>query len=228
LQSNNFTLSQRRSSIVAAVAVVVLLLVFGHAQQPFSLLQQQREAIAQQQSEQATRQKVPSGAAADSNFTDYTNPQYGFSLLYPSSWVNKEIGTNLTFLMSFSPPASEFGEFVFVYMAVKNLTDKNTSLKQFTDQEISLLKRPPAATSPTEDTSARTILESEPTTIAGNTSAHKVVYTEKVSGTLSKIMEIYAVNEDKGYIMTYLAFTDIYEKYLPTAQKMAGSLDVAA
>jgi hypothetical protein len=90
------------------------------------------------------------------------------------------------------------------------------------------LKRPPAATSPTEDTSARTILESEPTTIAGNTSAHKVVYTEKVSGTLSKIMEIYAVNEDKGYIMTYLAFTDIYEKYLPTALKMAGSLDVTA
>ena len=151
-------------------------------------------------------------------------------MLYPSSWVNKEIdpGANLTFLMSFSPPASEFGEFVFVYMAVKNLTDKSTSLKQFTDQEISLLKRPPAATSPTEDTSARTILESEPTTIAGYASAHKVVYTEKVSGTLSKIMEIYAVNEDKGYIMTYLAFTDIYEKYLPTAQKMAGSLDVTA
>lgn len=229
MQSNNFTLSPRRSSIVAAVAVLVLLLVFAYAQQqPFSLLQQQGEAIAQQQPEQVTRQKVPSGAAVDTNFTNYTDPQYGFSLLYPSSWVNKEIdpGANLTFLMSFSPPASEFGEFVFVYMAVKNLTDKNTSLKQFTDQEISLLKRPPAATSPTEDTSARTILESEPTTIAGNTSAHKVVYTEKVSGTLSKIMEIYAVNEDKGYIMTYLAFTDIYEKYLPTAQKMAGSLDV--
>lgn len=231
MQSNNFTLSPRRSSIVAAVAVLVLLLVFAYPQQqPFSLLQQQGEAIAQQQPEQVTRQKVPSGVTADTNFTNYTDPQYGFSLLYPSSWVNKKIdpGTNLTFLMSFSPPASEFGEFVFVYMAVKNLTDKNTSLKQFTDQEISLLKRPPAATSPTEDTSARTILESEPTTIAGNTSAHKVVYTEKVSGTLSKIMEIYAVNEDKGYIMTYLAFTDIYEKYLPTAQKMAGSLDVTA
>lgn len=144
MQSTNFTLSPR-SSIVAAVAVVVLLLVFAHAQQPFSPLQQQREVIAQQQPEQVTRQKVPLGAAADSNFTDYTNPQYGFRLLYPSSWVNKEIdpGTNLTFLMSFSPPASEFGEFVFVYMAVKNLTDKNTSLKQFTDQEISLLKRPP-------------------------------------------------------------------------------------
>ncbi|HEU4445775.1 MAG TPA: hypothetical protein VFR94_13960, partial [Nitrososphaeraceae archaeon] len=129
MQSTNFTLSPR-SSIVAAVAVVVLLLVFAHAQQPFSPLQQQREVIAQQQPEQVTRQKVPLGAAADSNFTDYTNPQYGFRLLYPSSWVNKEIdpGTNLTFLMSFSPPASEFGEFVFVYMAVKNLTDKNTSL----------------------------------------------------------------------------------------------------
>ena len=209
---------------------MVLLLVFVYAQQPFCLLQQQREAIAQQQSEQATRQKVPLGAAAGSNFTNYTNPQYGFSLLYPSEWVNEEInpGANLTFLTSFSPPPREFGEFVFVYMAVKNLTDNITSLKQFTDQEISLLKRPPAVTSPTEDTSARTILESEPTAIAGNTSAHKVVYTEKVSGTLSKIMEIYAVNGDKGYIMTYLAFTDIYEKYLPTAQKMASSLNVTA
>ena len=73
LQSNNFTLSQR-SSIIAAVAVVVLLLVFAYAQQPFSLLQQQREAIAQQQPEQVTRQKVPLGSAADSNFTNYTNP----------------------------------------------------------------------------------------------------------------------------------------------------------
>ena len=227
MQSNNFTLSQRSSTV--AVAVVVLLLVFAYAQQPFSLLQQQREAIAQQP-EQATRQKVPLGGATGSNFSNYTNPQYGFSLLYPSEWVNEEInpGANLTFLTSFSPPASEFGEFVFVYMAVKNLTDNNISLKQFTDQEISLLKRPPAATSPTEDTSAKTILESEPTTIAGNTSAHKVIYTEKVSGTLSKIMEIYAVNEDKGYIMTYLAFTDIYDKYLPTAQKMADSLNITA
>jgi hypothetical protein len=79
LQSNNFTLSQRRSSIIAAVGVVVLFLVFAYAQQPFSLLQQQREAIAQQQSEQVTRQKVPLGAAADSNFTNYTDSQYGFS-----------------------------------------------------------------------------------------------------------------------------------------------------
>ena len=42
------------------------------------------------------------------------------------------------------------------------------------------------------------------------------------------MLSMKTVNEDKGYIMTYLAFTDIYEKYLPTAQKMAGSLDVTA
>jgi eukaryotic-like serine/threonine-protein kinase len=58
--------------------------------------------------------------------------------------------------------------------------------------------------------------------------AYKVVYTEKVSGTLSKIMEVYAVNGDKGYILTYLAYTDIYDKYLPIAQKMVGSLNVTA
>jgi hypothetical protein len=113
-------------------------------------------------------------------------------------------------------------------VAVKNLTNNNTSLRQFADQEIGLLKRPPAVTSPTEDTSARTILESGPATVAGNTSAYKVVYTEKVSGTLSKIMEVYTVKGNRGYILTYLAYTDIYDKYLPIAQKMVDSFNLAS
>lgn len=209
---------------------MVLLLVFVSTQHPFTLLKLPEEAIAQQQSDQETRLKVPLGEASGSNFTNYTNPKYGFSLLYPSNWVNTEIppGANLTYLTSFNPPASEIGEFVFVYLAVKNLTNNNTSLKQFADQEISLLKRPPAVTSPTEDTSARTILESGPAIVAGNTSAHKVVYTEKISGSPSKIMEVYAVKDNKGYILTYLAYADIYDKYLPIAQKIVDSLNVTA
>ena len=227
MQKNDFISSLRISAVVA----VILLYVFSSAQQPFSLLQQHRqEAMAQQQSEQETRQKVPLGTASGSNFTNYTNPQYGFSLLYPSNWINQEIapGANLTFLISFSPPPQEFGESVFVYMAIRNLTGNNTSLKQFTEQEISFLERPPPATSITEGTSVRTILESEPTTIAGNTPAYKVVYSEKVSGTLSKIMEVYAVNKDKGYIMSYFTDTTIYDKYLPIVQKMIDSLNVTA
>jgi len=221
LQINDF-ISSLRSSIVA---IVLLLLVFASAQQPFSLLQQQ-EAIAQHQSEQETIQRIPLGTTTGSNFTNYTNPQYGFSLLYPSSWINEEVlpGANLTFLISFSPPPQEFGESVFVYMAVKNLTSDNASLRQFAEQEISFLERPPAATSFREDTSVRRILQSEPTTIAGNTQAYKVVYSEKVSGILSKIMEVYAVNKDKGYIMSYFADTTIYDKYLPIVQKLIDSL----
>jgi PsbP len=228
LQPNVFILTQRGS--VAIIAFMVLLLVFVSALHPFSLLKLTKEALAQQQSGQETRLKVPLGEASGSNFTDYTSPQFGFSLLYPSNWVNEEIppGANLIYLTSFNPPASEIGEFVFVYMAVKNLTNNNTTLKHFADQEISLLKRLPAETSPTEDTSARTILESGPATIAGNTSAHKVVYTEKISGSLSKIMEIYTVKGNKGYILTYLAYADIYDKYLPIAQKMVDSLNVTS
>jgi hypothetical protein len=178
-------------------------------QLPGHLLQPQK-SMAQQPSEQETRQKIPLGAASGGNFTNYTNPQYGFSLLYPSEWINEEInpGANMTLLISFGPPPSEFGDFIFVYVAVKNLTNNNTSLEQFANQEISLLKSPPAMTSPTDDTGAATILESGPTTIAGgNTPAHRVVYTQKVSGTLSKIMEIYAVQGDKGYILTYMAYS---------------------
>ena len=225
LQIKNF-ISSLRSSIVA---IILLLLVFASAQLPFSLLQQAQEAIAQQQSEQETRQRIPLSTATDSNFTNYTNPQYGFSLLYPSTWINEEVppGANLTFLISFSPPPQEFGESVFVYMAVKNLTGNNASLKQFAEQEISFLERPPTTTSLTEDTSVRTILQSEPATTEGNTQAYKVVYSEKVSGILSKIMEIYAVNKDKGYIMSYFADTAIYDKYLPIVQKMIDSLSLS-
>ena len=225
MQPTVFTLSQ---SSALAIAFMFLFLVYVPALHPFSLLKLPEEAMAQQQSGQETRQKLPLGEASGSNFTNYTNPKYGFSLLYPSNWVNEEIppGANLTFLTSFNPPASEIGEFVFVYVAVKNLTNNNTSLKQFADQEISLLKRPPAVTSPTEETSAKTILESGPASIAGNTSAHKVVYTEKISGSLSKIMEVYTVKGNKGYILTYLAYADIYDKYLPIAQKIVDSLNV--
>ncbi|HEU4822297.1 MAG TPA: hypothetical protein VFS97_02625 [Nitrososphaeraceae archaeon] len=218
---------QPRISVVASV--ILLLLVFATAQQPLGPLLQLEESMAQQPPEDETSQKIPLGTASGSNFTNSTNPQFGFSLLYPSSWINEEIapGANLTFLMSFSPPPQEFGESVFVYMAVKNLTGNNTSLKQFAEQEISFLERPPAATSITEGTSVRTILESEPTTIAGNTPAYKVVYSEKVSGTLSKIMEIYAVNKDKGYIMSYFTDTAIYDKHLPIVQKMIDSLSLS-
>jgi hypothetical protein len=224
-----FTLSQK--SLALAIAFVFLFLVYVPVLHPFSLLKLPKEVMAQQQSGQGTGQKLPLGEASGSNFTNYKNPEYGFSLLYPSNWINGEIlpGANLTYLTAFNPPASEIGEFVFVYVAVKNLTNNNnnnTSLEQFADQEISLLKRPPAVTSPTEDTSARTILESGPATIAGNTSAHKVVYTEKISGSLSKIMEVYAVKGNNGYILTYLAYADIYDKYLPIAQKIVDSLNV--
>ncbi|HEU4443559.1 MAG TPA: hypothetical protein VFR94_02680 [Nitrososphaeraceae archaeon] len=210
---------------ISFVCTAILLLVFIPAQQRLNLLLQPEEAMAQQTLGQVTNQKIP---VAGSNFTNYTNPKYGFSLLYPIEWVNEEIdpGLNLTFLMTFDPPPSEFGEFVFFYIAVKNLTN-NTSLKQFTDQEIGMLKRPPAATSPTEDTGAKLILKSQPTTIAGNMQAHKVIYIEKVSGTLSKITEIYAVNRDKGYILSYFVAADAYKKYLPTFDKMVDSLKLA-
>ena len=219
LQTHDFVLSLRISS----ASIVILLFLFASAQQ--IVLPRYEEAIAQQQFELETTQKIQDG----SNFMNYTNPQYGFSLLYPSSWVNEEIppGANLTYLISFNPPPTEFREFVYVYMAVKNLTSQNTSLGQFADQEINFLEKRPAATSPIEDMGVRTILESELTTIAGNTPAHKVVYSEKVSGTLSKITEIYAINGDKGYILSYVADTAIYEKYLPIVQKMIGSLNVS-
>jgi PsbP-like protein len=220
LATNDFILSFR----ISIAGTVISLFLLASILQPLDLIQ--GEAIAQQQSQQEPGRKISVGAAASNNFTNYTNPTYGFSLLYPSEWINEEInpGVNLTFLISFNPPPTEFGESIFVYMAIKNLTDKNASLKDFAEAEINFLNSPPSATSPTADASARTILESEPDYIAGNTQAHKVVYSEKVSGTISRIMEIYFVNGNMGYILSFIADATTYDKYLPTFQKMADSV----
>jgi hypothetical protein len=177
LATNDFILSLR----ISIVGTVISLFLLASASNLQALGLIQGEAITQQQSQQEPRQKIPVGATSN-NFTTYTNPAYTFSLLYPSERINKEInpGVNLTFLTSFNPPPTEFGESIFVYMAGKNLTDKNASLNDFAEAEINFLNSPPSATSPTADTSARTILESEPDYIAGNSPAHKVVYSEKI------------------------------------------------
>ena len=54
-----------------------------------------------------------------------------------------------------------------------------------------------------------------------------MIYIEKVSGTLSTITEIYAVNRDKGYILSYFVAADAYKKYLPPFDKMVDSLKLA-
>jgi hypothetical protein len=54
----------------------------------------------------------------------------------------------------------------------------------------------------------------------------KVLYSEKVSGTISKIMEIYVVNGDMGYIISFIADATTYDKYLPTFQKLANSMNL--
>jgi hypothetical protein len=81
LQTHDFVLSLRISS----ASIVILLFLFASAQQ--IVLPRYEEAIAKQQFELETTQKIQDV----SNFMNYTNPQYGFSLLYPSSWVNEEI-----------------------------------------------------------------------------------------------------------------------------------------
>jgi hypothetical protein len=84
LATNDFILSLR----ISIVGPVVLLFLLASNLQPLGLIQ--GEAIAQQQSQQEPRQKISVGAAAINNFTTYTNPTYGFSLLYPSEWINEE------------------------------------------------------------------------------------------------------------------------------------------
>jgi hypothetical protein len=127
LEKNDSVLSLR----ISIVVIMISLFLFSCTQQLHDL-QGQQEAIAQQkqqqqqlqppQQQEGLTQRVPLGSGEGGIFTAYTNPKYGFSLLYPSDWIYEEIppGANVTFLISFHPPPREFGEFVFVDVAVRN------------------------------------------------------------------------------------------------------------
>ena len=78
LETNDFILSFR----ISIAGTVISLFLLASILQPLGLIQ--GEAIAQQQSQQEPGQKISVGAVASNNFTNYTNPTYGFSLLYPS------------------------------------------------------------------------------------------------------------------------------------------------
>jgi eukaryotic-like serine/threonine-protein kinase len=144
----------------------------------------------------------------DNTFRIYENPTYGIQIQYPSDWGRLD----LSFLQNSADidfyPLSDTSLAKNVKLQVKNLPFHNMTLEEYTNTQIN----------PTEEI----LLESNTTTLA-NIPGYKIVFTNVVG---LKTMQVWAIKDDKAYIITYVAKEEDYEKDLQIAQKMIDSFEI--
>ena len=135
------------------------------------------------------------------NFTTYENPTFGIRIQYPSDWGRLD----LSFLGASADidfyPLDDTSGAKDVRIQVKTLPSQNMTLEQYTNTQIKSIEGQ--------------ILESNGTTLAGM-EAHQLVFTNIGL----KTMQVWTLQDDKVYTITYVAEEEDFENDLQVARKM--------
>ena len=163
---------------------------------------------------------IPKGSATttNNNFRTYQNPDYAIKMQYPSDWsVSKSGLKDYTNVIAFYSPLENISD-IFPEHLTLSITSysQHITLQKFNTVLNSTLKQPGVK-----------IIESSPTTLAGNP-AYKIVFLPPTANIPLKFetMLVWAVKNDKVYIMSYNAEAARYSTYLPTIQKMIDSFEI--
>jgi hypothetical protein len=190
----------------------------------------------QQQQQQAMAQMIKPGQALtttttttnrSNTFLTYVNPILGLRIQYPSNWVIREHPYNpagnstIVTFFSTSKSASATGNIsgvsgMFVpYMDIFVFDSKNMPLGELINGTINNIAKV-------------NLNESKPITLNnGKNPAYMLVYTVAIGGDeLFKKMQVWTINDDKVYVITYNSQAASYFNYLPIVQKMIHSIEI--
>lgn len=146
------------------------------------------------------------------NVLTYTDKEKGYRIDYNADWEKEEVDISIVFS---SPKESEDDAFrEAVNVVVQDLSSMSMTLEELTDHMEDYLAKADA-----------TIERSGPDTLAGK-SGHSIVVSGKRGELELKMMQIYAVANNKAYIISYTAEADKYDKYLEDAEKMIKSFEM--
>ena len=141
------------------------------------------------------------------NFTTYENPTFGIRIQYPSDWGRLD----LSFLGASADidfyPLDDTSGAKDVRIQVKTLPSQNMTLEQYTNTQIKSIEGQ--------------ILESNATTLSG-IEAHQLVFTNIGL----KTMQVWTLQEDKVYTITYVAEEEDFENDLQVARRMIESFAI--
>ena len=149
----------------------------------------------------------------NNNFLTYQDNILRIKIDYPAGWIHElHAGGLITFLPSLKGNSNTYPAALGI--TVQHLKSKNMPLSDITKIQIKNL---------TQNHADFKLLESTDFRLAGNI-AKKIVFTATDSKNHErKVMQIWTLNEDKAYLITYKAEPGQYSKYLPTIQKMVDS-----
>ena len=207
------------------IAILFILLIFSLSFSTITMLyiSQHQQAMAQ------TNTTAPSQATnitEQNPFLRYENTTYGIKIQYPAGYGWQLSLSNQTsednvynYIVAFRSPRDRVSDSVIetVNIAMENLPpEENITLDAYSTIQISDL---------TQSATNFDLKESTPTILAG-IPAYKIVYSEILQQAPLQVMQVWAIKDNKAYVLTYIAEAPKYSTYLPVVQKMIDSFEI--
>ena len=148
-------------------------------------------------------------------FVAYENKEHGFRFFYPEDWLFDEPrSTNVvTFLATKPTTPIERGFFI---VGIEKPADSHKNLADYSAETLKNLE---------ENIPDFTLLESNDVTFGGKP-AHAIVQTATVNGHSIKSKQVWYIQNESVYNVSYSASVYFYSRYEPIAQTMFESFQV--
>ncbi|MGD9129016.1 MAG: PsbP-related protein [Candidatus Woesebacteria bacterium] len=166
-----------------------------------------------EETETATSEKK-----AMEGFLVYENDEAKISIQYPSTWETMEgfMGSVALFRAPKESSQDMFQEHVNILLQDLS-TQQDMTLEDFTDLSRKQLE--------TLVTDFKVVEKLSKTTLSG-VPAQEITYTAKQGQIDMKLYQIWAVKEEKAYIITYTAAPDGFDKEWENVQKIVDSFEI--
>lgn len=150
----------------------------------------------------------------------YDDPNSGIKIKYPKNWTkqataNSITGTEVRFFSPKEGAGDPFQENLSV--EIQDLSAQPVTVQQYTKDALKAIYQ--------FVPNAKILIELKDQNI-GNSSGYQVVYTGRDGGQNLKRMQMWAVKNNKAYVLTYEAEEQKYLEFLPVAQKMIDSVEI--
>jgi eukaryotic-like serine/threonine-protein kinase len=158
------------------------------------------------------------GKSAQQPFLIYLNFDRGIKIAYPAGWTKQEQGVPAMFFVGFASPQEDPSD-VFsenLNIVIEPLPPGMT-LAQYVQGCLQGMSQSPFQ-----------YLEKGPATVSGRP-AYRHVYTGPLPAPVplsGKVMQYFIVANSKGYVITYTAELQKFDRFLPVIQQMADSLEI--
>jgi hypothetical protein len=207
------------------IMILFILLIFSLSFSIITMLyiSQHQQAMAQTNTTTTTAPSQATNVTEQHPFLPYENTTYGIKIQYPAGYgwqIGLAIQTSednvYNFIVAFRSPLDRVSDTVAetVNIAMENLPpEENVTLDAYSTLQISDL---------TLSGTNFDLKESAPTILAG-IPAYKIVFSETLQQVPIQVMQVWAIKDNKAYVLTFTAEAPKYSTYLPVVQKMIDS-----